>query len=222
LAAEEIAPMLRIDPADLVNTQAFLAFQLEGLDAPDAMPLIAWQRFHRKCDRFLRRMARKYRLSLADADDLLQEVWLEAFGRPPEFRWILDEARLPQWLFTLLRSKISNASRRRRCESLPTEALDQFPAACTGDADEEMEKAQRQQLLTKALRQLKRRTSRHNYAILHMQFVQGLAPAHVAQKLGLTVRRLRFRRIRLLRQLRQIVGQLEPKQFSGIFPPCNS
>src|SRR5436190_24234745 len=66
-------------------------------------------------ERFLKRLARSLLSGPGDADDLLQETWLRAAGRPPS-----SSGSAPGWLGTVMRNVARDwrlgASRREKRE----------------------------------------------------------------------------------------------------------
>jgi RNA polymerase sigma factor (sigma-70 family) len=68
----------------------------------------AWTRLVRRFDRVLRRIARSYRLTAADVDDVVQTTWLELFEAIERIR---EPAAIGGWLATVTRR---HALRRRQ------------------------------------------------------------------------------------------------------------
>lgn len=213
--------MPEIDVALLVNTQAFLAFQLERL-APDAVLTLAWKRFYATLSNTIRGLVRRWQAPLAESEDVVQEVWSEVVTRLPEFHWNANRPGLRRWLYKLVKSKTMDTFRRRQrrpVQSLPATESAQPVDLCNGGVDGELERGWRRELVQAALEDLRPRTNPCSFAVIHLQLVEGRKPAEVAAQLGLTLEQVRYRRKRMLRKLRGLVrlytGQHLPHNPSG-------
>ena len=141
-----------------------------------------WREFSAPLRRFLRRRAR----SEADADDLLQEVFIRIQRRLPDLR---EPAKLQGWVYRIARNVVIDHYRTRR-ESVPL--ADQAEPADPGGRDAVD--------LTPALRRFLATLPPHYREPLVRHEFQGESIAEVAAALGLSVTaaKTRVRRARLL------------------------
>lgn len=141
---------------------------------------------------FLRALARGLLADEADADDLVQETWLRALQSGPS----RPEA-WPAWLRTVTRNlafkRLRGRARLRareevasRPEALPS-ALDQIAR------DESLSG------VVAAVLEL----PEHYREVVMLRFLEGLAPRHIAARLGQPVGTVRMRLHRALKQLRE-------------------
>jgi RNA polymerase sigma factor (sigma-70 family) len=196
-----------IDVALFVNTQAYLAFQLERL-APDAVLTLAWKRFYATWSNTIRGLVRRWQANPAESEDVVQEVWSEIVTRLPEFHWNANRPGLRRWLYKLVKSKTMDTFRRRQrrpAQSLPAVESAQPIDVCDARLDAELEQGWRRELVRAALEDLRPQTNPCSFAVIHLQLVEGRKPAEVAAQLGLTLEQVRYRRKRMLRKLRGLV-----------------
>lgn len=141
-----------------------------------------WREFSKPLRRFLRRRAR----SEADADDLLQEVFIRIQRHLPDLR---EPAKLHGWIYRIARNVVIDHYRTRR-ESVPL--ADEAEPADPGGRDAVD--------LTAALRRFLDALPPHYREPLVRHEFQGESIAEVAATLGLSVAaaKTRVRRARLL------------------------
>ncbi len=96
----------------LEMTKAYLECRSQGMD-PSPILVEAWERFYRSHEPRLRALLEKWRLSDADREDCLQEVWVEVVAHLGHFQHDPRRGRLSTWLTTLARNKAADSIRRR-------------------------------------------------------------------------------------------------------------
>lgn len=107
----------------------------------------AWLELVERFDRMLRTVARSYRLSSADVDDVLQTVWLRLFEQRDRLR---DPNAIAGWLTTTTRRASLDVLQRQVREQL-TDDPEMFQGVEVDDAGEELLVAERESILWRAL-----------------------------------------------------------------------
>lgn len=184
-------------PQDLIQTRWSLIQRLKNLCDNDA-----WQEFFDTYWRLIHSVASKSGLTHAEADDVVQETILSVTRKIGEFRADPAGGSFKSWLLTLTRWRIGDQFRKRGClealryhksaapdtatqPSTSTEERVPDPAGNLLDAvwDEEWQ----ENLRDTALEKLKRQIKPKHYQIFYLLEVKELAPAKVAQTLGVNV-----------------------------------
>jgi len=125
-----------------------------------------------------------------DADDLTQETWLRAVGRPPA-----SDRPLRPWLATVMRNLVRQRAEKRR-ERSRERALQ--PAG-SDEPDVWLERLERQELLSRLVREL---PDEERDAVL-LRFYEGLDSRAVARRLGRPTGTVRWLQKRALDRLRE-------------------
>src|SRR5947209_4279091 len=126
--------------ADIPSTRASLLFRLRDPRDGDA-----WKVFVELYTPLIYGYLHKQGLQDADAADLAQDVLVAVAGAVGRLEYDPARGAFRNWLFTIVRRKLSDwqASRRRRVlcngEPAPHQLLEQSPAPAPGDAEWEAE-----------------------------------------------------------------------------------
>ncbi|MFZ2102811.1 MAG: sigma-70 family RNA polymerase sigma factor [Oricola sp.] len=145
----------------------------------------------------VRRVARGYTGSAADADDIAQEVFLSVWRNAG--RWRAGEARFSTWLYRVTANRCIDHMRRARFRSWI--GLDRIEALVASDDDPERELAGRGELAL-AARAVAALPDRQRMAIL-LSVSAGLANPAIAETMGVStgaVEQLLVRARRVLRE----------------------
>ena len=126
------------------------------VDAGRANDNAAWTELVTRFERLLRAIARSYRLSPADVDDVLQSVWLALHQQIGRLR---DPNALAGWLATTARRESLRVARSRQRE-WPTGDPELFDGAVPDDLDDELLATEREQIVRRALATLPARQRR--------------------------------------------------------------
>jgi RNA polymerase sigma factor (sigma-70 family) len=80
---------------------------------PDSLVAATWENFYGLYDDLIRRFVVAQGVPPSDVDDCVQEVWTEVAARLVKFDRPADRPGLRAWLYALVRSKATNAYRKR-------------------------------------------------------------------------------------------------------------
>jgi RNA polymerase sigma-70 factor (ECF subfamily) len=170
---------------------------------------VAWERFYISCDAAIRRFAATFRSRGVDVDDCTQEVWTDLTTSLPGFTMDQSRGRFTSWLYTIVRSKATNAIRRQLRGPGTTSTTDMDVVAATAGPAEVCERQSDCDGLRRAMDQLKNRTSDRSYRVLHLRWIDDLSVAEVGRMLGLSSGQVWAREHRMKRQLKDILTRGE-------------
>ncbi len=175
----------------------------------------AWQRFVRLYSPVIYRWCRRAGLIADDAADVLQEVLVAVMLHLPEFRRDRPQDTFSGWLAAITRNKVRDCYRRRQGKAearggstaqqqiadvpQPPEPSDE---SIRSDADCEAVLSRRVLELIEAEFELR------TWRAFWRTTVDGEPPAGVAEDLGMTVAAVYMAKSRVLRRLRQVLGEL--------------
>lgn len=149
-----------------------------------------------------------YRYALArlrspsDAEDVAAETFVAAFRTIGRFRW--QGVPFDAWLFRIARSKIADVQRRRQRHgaSADIESVDPSLLPQTGDAANEVVRAEETDRLLGAMRGL----SREHQEVLALRFFAGLSLQETADTLGRSANAIKQLQFRAMNALRRQMG----------------
>jgi RNA polymerase sigma-70 factor (ECF subfamily) len=159
-------------------------------------------------DRFsspLYSLALKMLANEAEAQDLLQEVFLSVWNKASTFR--ADRGTAFSWVVTQLRNRAIDRirSRRRRGELLEANAPDLEPSGSTvSSSADNCDISERAREVRSALRQL----SDDQCQVLRLAYFEGLTQAEIAEKLEEPLGTIKARAHRGMARLRSILKGL--------------
>ena len=160
---------------------------------------------------WLTRVARALTHSAEDADEVVQQTWLQALERPPA-----HGANLRGWLATLARNLVRSRRRSSEREAARVKALPR-PEPASGP-EESVARTELQQLLLDAVLAL----TKPYRSTLVMRFLDELSADEIAKKSGEPVETVRTRVKRGLDQVRGRVAQklgAEREQLPALLAP---
>lgn len=175
--------------------------------APGAAEHTCWERFYRQYDPLIRRLVRSWRLSDADTDDCIQEVWTELIAKLAEVDYNPQRGRFRSWLFTFVRRKVIRFTYRKSRHS--NRSLADSEATLAGRDDDPSTACQRRedrQLVHRMLAVLRTRVSDTNYRVLHLRWIDGRSNAEIAARVNLTQDQVRYHLQRAKRKLRTLIA----------------
>ncbi len=166
----------------------------------------AWARLVELYTPVLCALARRCGVSEADAADLLQEVFATLVQTLPTFQYDRG-GKFRSWLRTLLLNKLRNYKQRegrmhRALLELP--CADELPDSTLEFSEEEF----RLHLARRALELIQVEFAPSTWAACWQTVVEGRPTADVARDLGLSTNAVYVARCRVLRHLRQELGDL--------------
>ena len=139
------------------------------------------------------------RVSYADVDDLVQDVFLQALPRLDSLR---EVSRFPGWLAAIARNRASDFHRRSkptdRLDDEPTESAQNHPATSPRSHSGAEARAALEAILS--LPETYRET-------LILRLVEGMTGPEIAARTGLTHGSVRVNLHRGMQQLREILGR---------------
>jgi RNA polymerase sigma-70 factor (ECF subfamily) len=163
----------------------------------------AWNQFYDFCNPMIARAVGVHRLSEADRNDCVQEVWGEIIARLVHFQYDPARGRLRTWISTLMRNKVVDLIRRRarQRQGALSDAVQASLVGLNTDPAVVLEQRTTQDLVWEALDELARSVSNRSYRVLHLRWFEGRTVPEIADTLGLTPNQVRFRHHRVKRKL---------------------
>ncbi len=155
---------------------------------------------------------RKQGLQDADAADLCQDVLGAVAGGVGRLEYDPAKGAFRNWLFTVVRRKLSNWRRARRSRpdcgnDTATHVLDQRTAPEAGEA--EWETAWQRQVFAWACEQVRRDITEATWQAFWRTAVEGQSGKQVAADLGLTLTAVYHARSRVLARLKELVQSVQ-------------
>jgi RNA polymerase sigma-70 factor (ECF subfamily) len=177
---------------------------LERLRRPDDQQ--AWARFVDLYTPLLYFWACRVGLRGQDAQDLVQEVFLTLVRKLPEFR-LEPGGSFRAWLRTVTINTYRDALRRRKQVAIPVpeHVLQEVEEPQGGGL---LEAEYRNHLIGRAVQIMQADFQPQTWQACWAVVVEERAPAEVARELGLTVGAVYAAQARVLRRLRQELGEL--------------
>jgi RNA polymerase sigma-70 factor (ECF subfamily) len=175
----------------------------------DAQDQAAWKEFVDLYAPLVYGYARKQGLQDADAADLSQEVLGTVVGAVGGLEYDPCRGAFRNWLFTVVRRKLSNWRRARRCRpdkangTAHGSSLEQFPAREPTEADWDAEWERR--LFAWACEQVRRDVSESTWQAFWRTFIEGQPGKQAASGLGLSVAAVYLARRRVLSRLQELI-----------------
>jgi RNA polymerase sigma-70 factor (ECF subfamily) len=160
----------------------------------------------------VRYWCRRWGVHGQDADDLLQEVFSPAARSIGSFRREQEGDSFRSWLRALTRNKILGhwRTRGRQPEAAGgSEALQRFAEIEASDPGEDSEEASHfSQLVEHALKMIRDEFEQRTWQAFWQVSVDGRSPADVAAGLEMSANAVRMAKSRVLRRLREELGDL--------------
>ncbi len=179
---------------------------LAGLKSRDPE---AWRRLARLYGPLVYRWCRRVGLQVKDAEDVAQEVFLTVSVRIADFRREREGDTFRGWLWTITRNKLGDWMRRQREREQAAGGRDaqrqllELPAA---DSSEPAETGESRRLYQRALDLIHAEFEEITWQAFWRVTVDGHNPADVAGDLGLSRNAIYIAKSRVLRRLREVLG----------------
>lgn len=170
----------------------------------------AWGRLARLYGPLVYAWCRRAGLQAADAEDVLQEVFVTVASRIGEFRHGGESDTFRGWLWAITRFKIGDWLRRREKQPVGaggSEALERLQATPEPPELPEEEPVGPSGLHQRALELVRGEFEDRTWQAFWRVVVQGRDPADVAGELGLSRNAVYIARSRVLRRLREALGE---------------
>jgi RNA polymerase sigma-70 factor (ECF subfamily) len=166
----------------------------------------AWERFVELYTPLLHSWARRLGAQPADAENLVQEVFVTLLKELPRFNYQPGK-RFRGWLWTVTANKYREHLRLPALAQVPEGAEE---AAATAESEGIEEAEYRRYLVDRALRLMRADFEETTWKACWEYVVNGRAAAEVAADLGVSVNAVHLAKARVLRRLRQeLAGLLE-------------
>lgn len=177
---------------------------LEWLDLIARGDSAAFGRFYDRYAAFVFSFARRVLRSNADAEDLLQEVFLQVWKQAGAYR--PDRGAPEAWLSTITRTRAIDRLRSiRRKNEVPGDFTDHEAAGASDSAARETERSEAR-LSARGL--LERLTPDQRQA-LELAYYEGLSHTEIARRTGLPLGTVKTRMRAGLKALRRAMGGIE-------------
>lgn len=191
------------------NTRESLIIRL-----PSATDAEAWQEFAEIYEPHLYRFARRRGLQDADAQELVQNVFLSVAKAVAGWRPDPDRGKFRAWLFRIARNHVVNILRKRRPDqgtgrTTLLASLQELSSNWEQAADERLEDDYRKELFRTAAAEVKQAVKPATWQAFWMSSVEGKAIEKVAEELGVTTGSIYISRSRVIHRLRQLIQSWE-------------
>jgi RNA polymerase sigma-70 factor (ECF subfamily) len=192
--------------AEIPATRASLLLRLR-----DPQDGTAWQDFVDLYVPVVYGYARKQGLQDADAADLTQDILCAVAGAVGRLDYDPQRGAFRNWLFTVVRRKLSHWRRKQRAgpngrgDPDGQHLLEQWPAPEAAAWDAEWE----QQVFAWACEQVRRDVSRAGWQAFWRTVVEGRPGKEVAAELGLTMAAVYHARSRIRARLKELVRSVQ-------------
>jgi RNA polymerase sigma-70 factor, ECF subfamily len=195
-----------INPSSSSSTDVSLVRRVQ-----ERQPL-AWQQFVELYGPFVFGWARRLGLTEEDAADVTQETFAAVARAIEGFQCRNQDTSLRGWLWTIVRNKTRDWQRRTPDDraaggSAQQERLLEIPEQMPDDSDPKGSR-QLSQLLQRGLAQVQDEFAAATWNAFWLHVVEGRSTAEVARELGMTSNYVRQCRSRILRRLREQLGEL--------------
>jgi RNA polymerase sigma-70 factor (ECF subfamily) len=170
-----------------------------------------WRRVVALYAPLLQHWCRRWGVQGADADDLVQEVFHAAAQSIVNFRREHSTDTFRGWLRTITRYKVLDfwRSHERRPEAFGgSEALQRLQQVPEIEADDPDDAEQSSAVFHRALGLLQGEFEQRTWQAFWRATVDGLSAPEVAAELGMTASAVRMAKSRILRRLREELGDL--------------
>jgi RNA polymerase sigma-70 factor (ECF subfamily) len=196
-------------PSDSSSVSSTLLNQLRS-GRPEA-----WERFVRLYSPLVYRWCRRSGLAAEDAADVLQEVLSAVMVHLPDFRREKPEDGFTAWLATITRNKVRDHYRRRhgraeaRGGSTAQRQIAEIPETPEPSEESILPDAESAAWLSRGvLETIRGEFEARTWQSFWRTAVDGQTPAHVAEDLKMTIAAVYMAKSRVLRRLRQALGEL--------------
>jgi RNA polymerase sigma-70 factor (ECF subfamily) len=173
----------------------------------------AWRRLVELYGPLVYRWCRRHRLAPEDAADIVQEVFAAVAQHIDRFEFRPEQGGFRAWLGTITRNEICDFYRREQGRAKGhggTDAQEQLaqvpehddPSDFTDHADDS------QLISSRALELVRAEFENRTWEAFHRAVIDGQQPAHIAEDLGISVNAVYKAKSRVLRRLRQELGEL--------------
>tara|TARA_B100002051_G_scaffold107634_1_gene102690 strand:+ start:1308 stop:2387 length:1080 start_codon:yes stop_codon:yes gene_type:complete len=167
---------------------------------------LGWSEFTEKYARVIAGFARNAGLRAQDADDVLQDVLLGFFRVSEQFEYDPERGRFRGYLKRVTLNAIRARHRRKRPSTFLKEDYD--PPGEMPDVDAAWDRQWTEQLLQRAMTEARGGVEERTWKSFELYGVRGVPIEQVSQELDMTPAAIRHAKMRLVKQVREIVDRL--------------
>lgn len=174
---------------------------LERLRKPAAEAQQAWSQFVRLYTPLLYAGVRRFGLTGADADDVVQDIFAQLVRKLPELSY--QQGRFRSWLWTVLAHKCQERARRQK--RVPSPAGDES-LANVADSDNVAAWAEAEYnrfIVDRALQALQSEFAPDIWELFRLYVIEERSAAEVSEAKGVTVNAVYLAKSRVFRRLRK-------------------
>lgn len=181
----------------------------------------SWQDFYDTYKRIVFACALKSGLTEAEAEDIVQDTFLEVTRKMPDFDYDPARGSFKGWLLKLTRWRILDHWRKRRrqpaCSSPPsgestgTKAIERLANPTEVELDALWEEEWRSGLVKAALENLRRKTDPEKFQIFDLYVTKEWPVDKVAKTLAITPNQVYLAKHRITELIKEEVKRLEAK-----------
>jgi RNA polymerase sigma-70 factor (ECF subfamily) len=179
----------------------------------------SWKDFHDTYKRIVRSVVLQSGLTEAEADDVVQETFLEVAKKMPTFEYDPKRGSFKAWLLRLTRWRILDHLRRRRraraslatgtANRFRTALIESVPDPAAASLDTLLEKEWQTEMVQTALMNVRRRADPEKFQIFDLYVQQEWPAKKVARTLGLSLNQVYLAKSRITEMLKAEVKRLE-------------
>ena len=178
-----------------------------------------WREFFETYWRLIYSVAIKAGLNEADAQDIVQETILAVARKMGRFQYDPAIGSFKTWLMLVVRSRIADYLRRRRCrvqtvspaprEDSGTACIEQVPDAATPGLEALWEEEWKKGLLDAALERVRRKVPPKQFQVFDLCAIQQVSPQRITSALGVSLGQVYLIKHRVGRMVRKELKRLE-------------
>ena len=193
---------------ELPETRDSLLLQIQSQENKDA-----WEEFVEIYRPVVYRVAISRGLQHADALDLVQLVFVSVANSIARWEKLNEKSRFRHWLLRVAKNATINAIQRRPAdqalggEGYAQDLIEQ-PAADPA-SETELDLEYQRQLYLQAAEKVRANVSEENWTAFRLTAIDGVSIEQTSKELGKTVGAIYAARCRIMKQLANIVSQLE-------------
>lgn len=196
------------DKDSIYATRASIFIRLQADGSMDRE--LGWQEFTEKYARVIAGFARNAGLRAQDADDVLQDVLLGFFRVSDQFEYDPAKGRFRGYLKRVTLNAIRARHRRKRPSTFIKDDYD--PPAEMPDVDAAWDRQWTEQLLQRAMTEVRSSVEDRTWKAFELYGVRGVPVEQVSQELEMTPASIRHAKMRLVKQVREIVDRLRDEE----------
>ena len=170
----------------------------------------AWDRLVALYAPLLYHWCRRWKIQEEDLADIFQEVFKTLVVNIADFRRERRSDTFRGWLYTITRNKVHDHFRKQGREAVGAEALADVPAPEAVDVPDPEETEALRALFLRGLELIRGEFEERTWKAFWRTSIDGLPPREAAVELSMSSGAVRVAKFRVLRRLREELGDLHP------------